>query len=47
MLGKNPYLSLMLQSVCVSFASCFGRDYRNGGTASWYNDQDGEFPEAA
>ena len=33
--------------VSVSLLSCFGRDHGNGGPASRYDDQDGEFPEAA
>lgn len=27
--------------------SCAGGDHRDGGTAAWYHDQDGELPEAA
>ena len=33
--------------VSVSLLSCFGRDHGNGGPASRYDDQDGEFPEVA
>ena len=33
--------------VSVSLLSGFGRDHGNGGPASRYDDQDGEFPEAA
>lgn len=34
-------------SVSVRFVSCPGRDYGDGSTTSRYDDQDGEFPEAA
>lgn len=46
--GKTPWAAINA-AVCVSrcFLSCFGRDHGDGGTASRYDDQDGEFPEAA